>query len=47
MRHLRKRAAISGIGELKPERRTEGVTTLEILARVSRRAALDAWDRPR
>ena len=30
MRHLRKRAAISGIGELKPERRTEGVTTLEI-----------------
>ena len=42
MRHLRKRAAISGIGELKPERRTEGVTTLEILARVSRPAALDA-----
>ena len=42
MRHLRKRAAISGIGELKPERRTEGVTKLDILARVSRPAALDA-----
>ena len=42
MRHLRKRAAISGIGELKPKRRTEGVTTLEILSRVSRLAALDA-----
>ncbi len=37
----RSRAAISGIGELKPERRTDAVTTLEILARVSRLAALD------
>ena len=42
MRHLRKRAVISGIGELKPERRTANVTTLELLAKVSREAMLDA-----
>ena len=42
MRHLRISAAISGIGKLKLQRRTEGVTTLELLARVSRLAALDA-----
>jgi acetyl-CoA acetyltransferase len=38
----RLRAAISGIGELKPVRHTEGVTTLELLAKVARLAALDA-----
>jgi len=42
MRHLRKRAVISGIGELKPERRTENVTTMELLAKVSLEALLDA-----
>ena len=39
-------ATITGIGELKPQRRTEGVTTLELLARVSRLAALDAGVEP-
>ena len=46
MRHLRTRAAISGIGELKPQRRTEGVTTLELIAQVSRLAARDAGVAP-
>jgi acetyl-CoA acetyltransferase len=35
-------AAISGIGELKPVRRTENVTTLELIAEVSHRAVVDA-----
>ena len=39
-------AAIIGIGELKPQRRTQGVTTLELLAKVSRLAALDAGVEP-
>ncbi len=39
-------AAITGIGELKPQRRTDGVTTMELLARVSRLAALDAGVEP-
>jgi acetyl-CoA acetyltransferase len=43
---LRSRAAISGIGELKPQRHTEGVSTLELVARVSRMAALDAGIEP-
>jgi acetyl-CoA acetyltransferase len=34
--------AIAGIGELKPVRRTQNVTTLELIAEVSRRAAEDA-----
>lgn len=42
MRCLRNRAVISGIGELKPRRRTEGVTTLELLAKISRETAMDA-----
>jgi acetyl-CoA acetyltransferase len=43
---LKNRAAIVGIGELKPRRRTEGVTTLELIAQVSRLAALDAGLEP-
>ena len=39
-------AAITGIGELKPQRRTDGVTTMELLAWVSRLAALDAGVEP-
>ena len=39
-------AMIAGIGELKPERRTKDVTTLELIARVSRMAALDAGVAP-
>ena len=39
-------AAITGIGELKPQRRTDGVTTMELLARVSQLAALDAGVEP-
>ncbi|WP_299471951.1 thiolase family protein [uncultured Roseibium sp.] len=42
MRHLSPRTAISGIGELKPVRRTEGVTTLELLMQVSALALQDA-----
>jgi acetyl-CoA acetyltransferase len=39
-------SAIIGIGELKPERRTRGVTTLELIAKVSRQAAIDAGVEP-
>ncbi|MDX8452317.1 thiolase family protein [Mesorhizobium sp. VK9D] len=39
--------AIAGIGELKPVRRTEGVTTLELIAEASRRAVVDAGLVPR
>ena len=42
MRGCAKRAAICGIGELEPKRRTDGVTTLETLAKVARLAARDA-----
>ena len=42
MRHLSPQAAISGIGELKPIRKTEGVTTLELLMQVSALALKDA-----
>lgn len=42
MRHLTPRAAISGIGELKPQRRTDGVSTMELLMRVSAEAIKDA-----
>lgn len=42
MRHLMPRAAISGIGELKPERRTHGVSTMELLMKVSAQAMADA-----
>jgi acetyl-CoA acetyltransferase len=39
-------AAIVGIGELKPQRTTEGRTTLDMIAEVSRLAALDAGLEP-
>lgn len=42
MRHLRPRAAIVGIGELKPQRRTDGVTTMELLMQASAEAIADA-----
>ncbi len=40
------KGAIIGIGELKPVRRTEGITTLEMLAKVSARAVEDAGIEP-
>ncbi len=46
MRSLNTQPAICGIGELKPERRTQGVTTLELLARVSKLAVEDAGLEP-
>lgn len=39
-------AVISGIGELKPERRTEGVNTMDLLMRVSAEAVADAGLEP-
>lgn len=39
-------AAITGIGELKPQRTTSGRTTLDMIAEVSRLAALDAGLEP-
>ncbi|MEQ9261298.1 MAG: thiolase family protein [Roseovarius sp.] len=36
------RAVISGIGELKPERKTDGINTMDLLLRVSAEAARDA-----
>ncbi|MDO6729091.1 thiolase family protein [Marinovum sp. 2_MG-2023] len=42
MRHLSPRAAISGIGELTPQRRTEDVATMDMLMRVSAEAIADA-----
>ncbi|MCY6383265.1 thiolase family protein [Hoeflea prorocentri] len=42
MRHLSPRAVLTGIGELKPQRRTQGVTTMELLMRVSAEAMTDA-----
>ena len=42
----RSRAAIVGIGELKPERMTSGATTLGMIADVSRLALLDAGLEP-
>lgn len=46
MKHLRTRTAISGIGELKPARRTEGVNTMDLLLAVSAEAAQDAGIEP-
>ena len=46
MRHLSPRAAISGIGELKPQRRTNDVSTMELLLEVSAMAAEDAGLEP-
>ncbi len=46
MRHLMPNVAISGIGELKPQRRTDGVNTMDLLLRVSAEAARDAGLRP-
>lgn len=46
MRHLHPRAAIRGIGELKPQRRTEGVSTMELLMQVSAEAMADAGIAP-
>ncbi|MCB1883093.1 MAG: thiolase family protein [Geminicoccaceae bacterium] len=43
---MKGQAAIVGVGELKPVRRTGGVTTLELIARVAREAALDAGLEP-
>ena len=42
MRHLTPRAAISGIGELKPVRKTDNVATMDLLMRVSAEALADA-----
>lgn len=42
----RSRGAIVGIGELKPVRQTEGRTTLDMIAEVSRLAVLDAGLEP-
>lgn len=46
MRAGASRGAIIGIGELKPQRRTENVTTLELIARASAAAARDAGIEP-
>ena len=46
MTPARSRGAIIGIGELKPQRRTEGITTLEMLAKVSAAAVADARIEP-
>ncbi|RWX58944.1 thiolase family protein, partial [Mesorhizobium sp. M2A.F.Ca.ET.039.01.1.1] len=42
----RAKGAVVGIGELKPQRLTSGVTTLEMIAEVSRLAVLDAGLEP-
>lgn len=42
MSRQRSKGVIAGIGELKPVRTTTGVTTLELIAEVSRRAVFDA-----
>ncbi len=46
MSGARSKGVIAGIGELKPMRKTEGITTLELIAEVSRRAVLDAGLEP-
>ncbi|MEQ8652707.1 MAG: thiolase family protein [Kiloniellales bacterium] len=46
MRHLTPRAVLAGIGELKPQRRTDGVTTMELLMRVSAEAMADGGISP-
>ncbi|TPI32640.1 thiolase family protein [Mesorhizobium sp. B3-1-6] len=43
---IQSKGAIVGIGELKPQRLTRGVTTLEMIAEVSRLAVLDAGLEP-
>lgn len=40
------RAVISGIGELKPERKTDGINTMDLLLRVSAEAVRDAGLEP-
>lgn len=40
------RSVISGIGELKPERKTDGINTMDLLLRVSAEAARDAGLEP-
>ena len=42
MRHLNPRAALVGVGELKPQRRTEGISTMEMLMKVSAEAIEDS-----
>jgi acetyl-CoA acetyltransferase len=46
MRSKRPKAAIAGIGELKPQRRTAGRTTLDMIAEVSRLAVMNAGLEP-
>ncbi len=46
MKHLLPRTAISGIAELKPQRTTVGVSTMELLLDVSAKAAEDAGIEP-
>ncbi len=46
MKHMATRCAISGIGELKPTRRTDGVNTMDLLLKVSAEAAEDAGIEP-
>ncbi len=46
MSPYRSKGVIAGVGELKPMRKSEGVTTLELIAEVSRRAVLDAGLEP-
>ena len=46
MKHLSPRCAISGIGELKPRRRTDEISTMELLIEVSALAAEDAGIEP-
>lgn len=46
MSSVRSKGALVGIGELKPQRRTEGVTTLELIAKVSAAAVEDAGIAP-
>ncbi|MBY3591337.1 thiolase family protein [Rhizobium bangladeshense] len=46
MRQQGSKGAIIGVGELKPMRRTEGITTLDMLAKVSAAAVADAGIEP-
>jgi len=46
LKHLSPRCAISGIGELKAQRRTNEISTMELLIEVSALAAKDAGIRP-
>ena len=46
MREHWAKAVISGIGELKPERKTDGINTMDLLMKVSAQAAQDAGLEP-